>query len=262
MLECLKLALVQMDIELGNVEANQRKALNLIQEASRLGAKVVALPELWTTGYDLKNIKDLAYKSHDNTLNSLTELAKNLKIDIFTGSIAELDGDNIYNTAYYINSNGEILNKYRKIHLFKLMDEHKYLSSGTELKAFQTEFFKAGTMICYDIRFPELARKLSIDGATILLIPAEFPEPRKNHWRILNMARAIENQVYVVAINRVGQDQNSTFFGSSMIIDPWGEIVAEGGPDEEIIIADIDLTLVDKVRQTIPALKDRKPEYY
>ena len=260
--ECLKVALIQMDIELGKVEVNQSKALNLIHEASRLGAKVIALPELWTTGYDLKNIKALAYKSHDKTLRLLRELAEMLKINIFTGSIAEFDGDNIYNTAYYINSEGHILNKYRKIHLFKLMDEHKYLSSGTELKVFQTESFKAGTMICYDIRFPELARKLSIDGATILFIPAEFPEPRKNHWRILNMARAIENQVYVVAINRVGQDQNSIFFGSSMIIDPWGEIIAEGGSDEEILIADIDLTLVDKVRHSMPAMKDRKPEYY
>jgi omega-amidase len=121
---------------------------------------------------------------------------------------------------------------------------------------------KAGASICYDIRFPEQARTLSLLGAKILFVAAEWPHPRLHHWRTLLMARAIENQMYVVACNRVGNTAIDSFFGHSMIIDPWGEIIAEGGEREEIVTARIDLTLVDHVRNRIPVFEDRRPELY
>jgi omega-amidase len=117
-------------------------------------------------------------------------------------------------------------------------------------------------MICYDIRFPELARTLALDGAKILFVPAEWPHPRLHHWRTLLMARAIENQMFVVSCNRVGTSGSTHFFGHSLIIDPWGEIIAEGAEHEEIITAALDLTEVDKVRGRIPVFEDRRPELY
>jgi predicted amidohydrolase len=117
-------------------------------------------------------------------------------------------------------------------------------------------------MICYDIRFPELARRLALGGAKLLLVPAEWPNPRLHHWRTLLTARAIENQMYVVACNRTGVSGSTSFFGHSMVIDPWGEIVAEADEQETILQATIDLALVDEVRTRIPVFEDRRPALY
>jgi len=121
-------------------------------------------------------------------------------------------------------------------------------------------------MICYDLRFPELARTLALLGAQALFMPAHWPAPRLNHWRILNIARAIENQFYVLACNRVGIKPDAVgdihFFGHSLVIGPWGEVQAEGGEKEEIIFADIDFALVAEVRRRIPAFQDRSPQSY
>lgn len=117
-------------------------------------------------------------------------------------------------------------------------------------------------MICYDIRFPEWIRAHTTKGAEAIFVVAEWPEPRLAHWRSLLIARAIENQCYVIACNRVGNDANNIFAGHSMIIDPWGEIIAEAGEKEEILTASINLDKVTEVRKTIPIFADRKPEYY
>ncbi|HBI05283.1 MAG TPA: carbon-nitrogen hydrolase, partial [Paenibacillaceae bacterium] len=114
----------------------------------------------------------------------------------------------------------------------------------------------------YDIRFPELARSYALDGAGILVNSAEWPHPRLNHWRTLMQARAIENQMYVVACNRVGISGKTEFCGHSMVIDPWGEILVEGGEEEAILIAEIDLTLIEEVRGKIPVFADRRPDLY
>jgi len=117
-------------------------------------------------------------------------------------------------------------------------------------------------MICYDIRFPELARKLALSGAKILFVPAEWPHPRLHHWRSLLIARAIENQMYVCGINRVGRDAANVFCGHSMIVDPWGEVIAEADETETIISAAVDLARPDEVRSRIPVFRDRRPELY
>lgn len=119
-----------------------------------------------------------------------------------------------------------------------------------------------GLMICYDIRFPEIARILCLNGAEILFVPAGFPNPRMNHWRLLLQARAVENQVYVIGVNRVGHDNTSTYFGHSMIVDPWGEIISECGDKEEIIYGDINPEQIKKVRKKIPCLQNRKEDVY
>ncbi|MNI08550.1 2-oxoglutaramate amidase [compost metagenome] len=176
--------------------------------------------------------------------------------------MADKQGEKVRNTIYVFNREGEVVADYSKIHLFRLMDEEKYLSSGDQLGQFELEGIPAGMMICYDIRFPELSRKLALDGAQILFVPAEWPNPRLHHWRTLLMARAIENQMYVVSCNRVGTSGTTEFFGHSMIINPWGEVLAEGSENEGVISCTIDLSEVERVRRTIPIFEDRRPPLY
>ena len=142
------------------------------------------------------------------------------------------------------------------------MDEHKYLSPGHHPTIVDTSWGKMGLAICYDLRFPELFRVYALAGAKIVFLPAEWPHPRLNHWQILLRARAIENQMYVVACNRVGTSKDTHFCGHSCIIDPWGEVVAEIGEDDGILTAEIGINKVDEVRSSIPIFADRRPEIY
>jgi predicted amidohydrolase len=142
------------------------------------------------------------------------------------------------------------------------MDEHLYLAAGDEKGLFNLEDRKFAGVICYDIRFPEWIRAHTSEGAEALFVVAEWPAARLEHWRALLIARAIENQCYVIACNRSGHDPNNEFAGHSMIIDPWGEVIAEAGDNEEILSAEIELDLVKEIRKQIPIFTDRKPEFY
>lgn len=259
----MKVALIQMDIALGDVEANRRKALAMIQEGLRQKAKLFVLPELWTTGYILDQLTKLGEPDNGPTIQMLQKVAQENQVEIITGSIAELRDGQIYNTVYAIDGTGKIVGKYSKIHLVPMMDEEKFLAPGDHRSLFDLSFGKAGTIICYDLRFTELSRALALDGCQTLFIPAEWPDIRGKHWRTLNMARAIENQMFVIAVNRVGKDPNNTFFGHSLLIDPWGDVLAEGSEtEEEVIVADVDFSIVDNIRRQIPVFADRRPQYY
>lgn len=216
----MKVALLQMDIVLGNPEANRRKAKTMIEEGLRQNAKLFVLPELWTTGYVLDRLSKLGEAEAGPTVRMLQNIAQEHDVEIVTGSIAEIRNSRVYNTAYAITGSGEIVGKYSKIHLVPMMKEDKFLTSGNAQGIFNLSFGKVSTIICYDIRFTELSRALALNGCQAMFVSAEWPSVRGNHWRILNMARAIENQMVVIAVNRVGRDTNNTFFGHSMIINP------------------------------------------
>lgn len=260
----LQLALIQMHVDAGNPDANFVRLETKLNEAMNGLVKpdMIMLPEMWNTGYALEQINELADQDGERTKALLSAFSRNHKVQIFGGSIAEKRADGVYNTTYVFNEQGEIHAEYSKIHLFRLMDEEKHLKQGDKLGLLNVSGTDAGMMICYDIRFPELARKLAVNGAKLLFVPAQWPNPRLHHWRTLLMARAIENQMFVIACNRCGTSGTSTFFGHSLIIDPWGEIIAEAGEDEAIIRAEIDLTLVDAVRSKIPVFEDRRPQLY
>ncbi|WP_343223627.1 carbon-nitrogen family hydrolase [Paenibacillus oenotherae] len=261
----LKLALVQMHVEAGNPDYNFEKLEERLEEAVSAGADkpdLIMLPEMWNTGYALEQIQELADDAGARTKAMLSAFSRKHGIQLLAGSIAEGKPDGVYNTSYVFDGNGEIGAEYSKIHLFRLMDEEKHLQAGDRLGKLNVAGSHAGMMICYDIRFPELARKLALDGAKLLFVPAQWPNPRLHHWRTLLMARAIENQMFVIACNRCGTSGASSFFGHSIIIDPWGEIVAEAGEDEVIVRAEIDLSLVDAVRAKIPVFEDRRPSLY
>lgn len=260
----MRLALVQMHVDAGNPDANFERLRLKLEEAVNGDAKpdLIMLPEMWNTGYALERIEDIADPEGRRAKELLSSFARTHGVQLIGGSIAEKREDGVYNTMYVFNEEGVLTSQYSKIHLFRLMDEEKYLRAGEEPGRLEAGGTPAGMMICYDIRFPELARKLALGGARALFVPAQWPNPRLHHWRTLLTARAIENQMFVIACNRCGTSGESEFFGHSLVIDPWGEIIAEAGEEETIVRAEIDLSLVDAVRTKIPVFEDRRPSLY
>ncbi|NEW06016.1 carbon-nitrogen family hydrolase [Paenibacillus sp. SYP-B3998] len=253
-----------MDIAIGEPNTNFTRLEAFLNEAvsAEIKPDVIVFPEMWNTGYALTEIHEIADQDGARTKTFLRDFAMKNKVNLIGGSIANKRGDQVLNTVYAFDRQGQEIAEYSKIHLFRLMDEEKYLQSGDQLGRFELEGVPAAAMICYDIRFPELARKLALDGARILFVPAEWPHPRLHHWRTLLMARAIENQMYVVSCNRVGTSGTTNFFGHSMVIDPWGEVLVEGDETEAILHATIDLSEVVRVRGKIPVFEDRRPHLY
>ncbi|WAH36526.1 carbon-nitrogen family hydrolase [Alicyclobacillus dauci] len=258
----MKIAVCQMPIVQGDREKNRKTAEQMLTEAAKCGANVIALPEMWTSGYDFQNLS-----LHEESLNGETALflsaqAKKFGVWLIGGSHPVRYPDGVRNTSLTFDPNGTLQNTYSKIHLIGLMNEDKYLVPGDHFDVFSLGGESAAVEICYDVRFTELSRSYALMGAKILFIPAEFPVQREDHWVTLLRARAIENQMYVVGINAVGKNDNDTFKGKSMIIDPWGQTLAVGCDSREILTADVDLSNVSEIRQMIPVFKDRKPEYY
>ena len=252
----IKVAGVQTDIG-PDPKENLRRTLEMIDGAAKDGADFICLPELFMTGFDYNYIKDQSEGIPNEVTGILSRKADEASVYILAGSIPEAVGEEIYNTSVLFGKDGNILGSYSKIHLFSIMDEKKNFSHGRKVQVFDTDFGTIGVTICYDLRFPELFRKLSIMGAKVIFVPSEFPVPKLDHWRTLLKARAIENQIYVVGVNRVGKDESSRFFGHSMVVDPRGAILIEAGEDEEIISASIDLANVKAAREKIFYLDDR-----
>ncbi|MFZ3589567.1 carbon-nitrogen family hydrolase [Bacillus sp. DJP31] len=258
----IKISCIQFDISFGNPDKNFQQVEKKIEEALLQKPDIIVLPELWTTGYDLTRLDDIADEDGQQTKDFLCQLAKENHVHIVGGSIAKKTNEGVYNTMFIVDNKGEVVGEYSKLHLFKLMDEHVYLNPGHVDGMFQIGELKCAGFICYDIRFPEWIRKHALVGAELLFVVAEWPLPRLAHWRSLLISRAIENQCYVVACNRSGADPANEFAGHSMIIDPWGEIVAEASEDDEILQGIIDIEKVQRVRNQIPIFADRRPEFY
>ncbi|GGF33551.1 hydrolase [Halobacillus andaensis] len=255
------IAIIQMHIELGKPETNRQQALPRIKDAVLEGAEVIVLPELWTTGYDLSRFDEIAEPLDGPTHQMMIELAKQHSVTI-TGSVAEKDNGHFYNTLVAYDPDGNRILNYRKAHLFRLMDEEKYLNSGNQKGNFTLNDTLVAGVICYDIRFPEWIRTHMLNGARALFVVAEWPKPRVEHWRNILISRAIENQSFVIACNRVGADENNEFGGHSIVIDPWGNVVAEAGEQEEILLCEVDFSRVEAIREQIPIFQDRRPDLY
>lgn len=258
----MKVACLQIDIAFGNVSKNIETAAKAVEKVMHESPDVIVLPELWTTGYDLTRLAVLADEEGHFSQNIVSEWAKQYSVNIVGGSIAKRAGQHVTNTMYMFNREGKRIGEYSKVHLFQLMDEHKFLGAGNETGHFTIDGISCAGLICYDIRFPEWVRTHTANGAKVLFVVAEWPLPRLAHWRTLLQARAIENQCYVVACNRAGSDPNNIFAGHSMVIDPWGEIVAQAGEEVASLIADIDLQKISEVRKGIPVFADRRPDLY
>ncbi|MHA2225765.1 MAG: nitrilase-related carbon-nitrogen hydrolase [Candidatus Hodarchaeales archaeon] len=267
-----QISLIQMDVVLGNKKANIEKAAGLIKQAvSRRNSNVpqiICLPELFSTGYDLKNVHRQAETiPGGKTTIFLQKNATDYSVVLVASYIEKVD-DNYYNTAVVIDEEGTLLGKYRKIHLFPIspMDETSVFSIGgfsSSNYSFKLKTVNLGVLICFDLRFPELSRKMVLDGNTeILIYLAEFPKPRHEIWKRLLQARAIENQIYVCGLNRAGSDPTLEFLGNSVIFGPNGETIVEGGDKETILTSILDPERVQEVKKTLPSLQYRQPDYY
>ena len=258
----MQIALVQMEIALGRPDENRSRVAELVRAAAA-GADLVMLPELWSTGYVLADLLDnLADREGEPSGAFLSGLARACGVWL-VGSVADQRDGRVYNHATIYGPDGQRVGAYDKAHLVPMMDEHLYLAPGQQVTVADLgPGVRAGLAICYDLRFPELFRSMALAGAQLMLIPAQWPSQRLQHWRILLQARAIENQCFILACNRTGRDQANAFPGHSMIIDPWGTILAEGGEGEEILRAEIDPAQVAEIRRRIPVFRDRRPDLY
>lgn len=257
-----KLALLQFDIAFGSPEKNFEKVKQLVSEAVASEPDIIVLPELWSTGYDLSRLDEIGDKDARKSITFLGNLAEKYHVNIVGGSVAKQQNDEVTNTMLVFNREGQLVHEYSKAHLFRLMNEEKYLVSGNAKSHFTLESLPCAGFICYDIRFPEWLRLHAIEGAQVLFVPAEWPEQRTDHWRALLISRAIENQCYVIACNRVGSDPDNAFGGRSLIIDPWGKVISEAGTDETILIGSIDEDEITSIRSRIPIFEDRRPDIY
>ncbi len=257
----LTVSLAQMNIALGDVRKNTATMEKMVAEAAKRGSHLVVLPELWSTGYALEQAEALGSQLNAGMFTQLSSIATKYKISL-VGSILEKRGQTVTNSASFFAPNGRMMGVYRKIHLFSLMEEDRYLGAGSSPLVTDLPWGTTGFAICYDLRFPELFRRYALEKARIVILPAEWPLERVEHWRTLIKARAIENQYYMVACNAAGKTGDTVFGGHSMIVDPWGKAVVEAGEDAFLVTAEIEMDLVDEVRKRIPVLDDRRPETY
>ncbi len=257
----LKITLGQMQVALADVRKNSNTAEEIIAEAARRGSHLVVLPELWSTGYALDQSRDLAAPLNVGVFAQMGTLATQHKISI-VGSMLEKRGLEVTNSASFSAPNGRLMGVYRKIHLFRLMEEDRWLQPGSAPLIMDLPWGATGIAICYDLRFPELFRRYAVQGAKVIIIPAEWPLERIEHWRTLLQARAIENQCYMIATNCAGQTGSTMFGGHSMVVDPWGKIVVEIGEAPGVVTAEIEIDYVDTIRNRIPVLDDRRPDIY
>jgi len=224
----------------------------------------LVLPELFTTGYHNKDkMKILAEDINGATVEMLKRIVRQYGIALAAGSFIENRKGIIHNTSLAIDRKGSLVGAYRKTHLFTVLKEDNLLSPGNEIDAFRIEKITAGTLTCFELRFPEIARKLTLQGAQILFCPVEWSHPKSEILFTLARARAIENQVFLALANIVGRNGGLDFCGGSMVIAPDGTVLARGSEDkEEIIDAEIDLRLVSIYRKQLPALSLRRENLY
>jgi len=261
----MKYSVFQMDIKPGDPKGNREVVQAWIEkEVSENKPDIIVLPEMWTTAYTLDSLEEVADRDGEPTKSFLSELSSRLNVNIIGGSIANKIGDEFYNTAFVYNRSGQLVYEYSKVHLVPMLNEHHYLTGGKQApEVFELEGIKMGLIICYDLRFPEIIRSLALEEAQVLHVVAEWPNARTGHWKNLQIARAIENQMYVVSSNRIGTYDGVTFCGSSMIIDPWGDVLEEGNESEERTLnSELDLEKVKRVRKEVPIFSSRVPHLY
>jgi predicted amidohydrolase len=255
----LKLALVQPALAEGACAANWRAAKGALEQAGAAGADLVVLPEMWLTGYAYRRLDELAAGTPESHAR-VGALAK--KYGYFVvGSWAERGDDGrLANTACIVGPDAKVRARYRKVHLFGPMREDRHFAAGRAACVAKLEIGTVGLALCYDLRFPEQARKMALHGAELLLYPAQWPQVRLGHFHTLLAARAIENQIFVAGVNRAGRSAAVEFGGGSTVVGPRGDVLAQLGPEEGFAEVELDLDEVAASRQTITYLADRARE--
>ena len=261
----MKIAAAQITCALGDLAANIAKIREFCARAKKQGVELIVFPEASDTGYSMPVISQHATPWTEGAVPALQEMAKELSLTIVAG-VSERDGDRVYNSQVFIDPNGKMIASYRKTHLFVLApnDESSCYTPGDKFVSVAAAGFNFGLSICYDLRFPEVCRALALEyGANVMLVSSAWPLPRAAHLRALAIARAIENQSYLVLANRSGIDAGVTCCGMSAIIDPSGEVLASASGDpEELLIADISAEAIATVRDKVPVFANRRTDLY
>jgi omega-amidase len=261
----MKVAVAQISCSLGDSDANLTKVRDFCARAKETGAELIVFPEMTDTGYSMPVVQNHAASWSNGFVPGLQETARKLSIAVVSG-VSERDNTSIYNSQVFVDQEGNITAKYRKTHLYAVapIEEQKCFAPGETFASVAHGGLRFGFSICYDLRFPEMYRKMvTAQNVSVFIISSAWPFPRVEHFRTLALARAIENQSYVIASNRVGKDDDLWFCGSSAIIDPRGVVIGAASADrEELIQADLSAELVTSVRSRVAAFAHRRQDLY
>lgn len=258
-----KISMIQMASVLGEPDKNYSLAEILLEQALSDKPDIIVLPETFNVGFFPKhNLRELADHNGEQTKLLFGKFAKEHAVNIVAGSVANNKNGQVYNTSYVFNRHGECVCKYDKIHGFSPTGEHEHFAGGKQVVNFTLDNIKCSIVICYDIRFPEIVRSAALKGVDLLFVPAQWPLTRKLHWVTLNTARAIENQMYVCAVNGCGYAGEIKYGGNSVLLSPWGEEIVHLGTETAIGTGEIDLSVIEDIRTSINVFKDRQPALY
>jgi predicted amidohydrolase len=253
----MRITSIQLEVAERPKAETLRRVLALLDRAR--GSDLVLLPELWPCGYFAFDRYEAEAEPADGpTIGAVRDKAREIGAYLFAGSTVEREGDRLYNASLLIDASGEVVARYRKMHLFGYgSEERRRLSPGDEVVVAQTPWGRAGLSICYDLRFPELYRRMVDLGAEFFLVAAAWPAARVEPWVLLNRARAMENQAFLFACNAAGSQRDVPLGGHSLVVDPAGRAIAEAGDGEALLSAEVDPALVRSLRDDFPALRDR-----
>jgi predicted amidohydrolase len=250
-------------------ENNIGRAITMIEEAATRGAALVCLPEMFYYPFQILDLSKIA-ADESRTISLLCQTAERLGIYLCTGSMACRENGTVFNRSYLLGPRGDILLKYDKNHLFDTnfkglrIRESSVFTPGSHIGSVQTDLGKIAILICYDIRFPELLRKKNLLGIDLLLVPAVFNNiTGPAHWHVMMRARAIENQFFLAAVSQ-GENSSSSYkaYGHSMVVSPWGDILAEADQKEQIVYAECREELIKEARERLPLLEQRRISLY
>lgn len=256
----LRVALIQQDTVWQDPDTNLERAGEFAGLAARAGARVVVFPELFTLGFTMAP-EPFAETIPGPASEALAALSRRFDLYI-VGTVVEAHAPHPRNAAFVTAPDGSLVATYRKIHPFSYGEENLHYTGGTECPLFEVDGIPCGLQICYDLRFPEPFRTLAAKGAEVVFVPANWPLRRISAWSTLLAARAIENQMALCGVNRVGSDPQLEYPGRSAIHDAFGEVIAAGDDTEGLVVGDIDLMQLRNWRKRFPALKDRRPDVY
>jgi len=266
----MKLGLVQMSVCADKTE-NLQRAKEGVARLSAQGADLVVLPEMFCCPYENAAFPVYAEGYGERVTNTLSEIAREHQIYLVGGSIPEREGERLYNTSFVFDRAGNLLARHRKAHLFdinlpgrQVFFESDTFTAGEEVTVFDTEFGKIGLCICFDMRFPELCRKMVLMGAQLIVCPAAFNRTTgPAHWELMHRSRAVDNQVYVAAVSPAADERASyVAYGHSLAVSPWGDVLVQAGEAQAELLVELDFEKNSEIRASLPLLSGRKPNLY
>ena len=241
-------SILQFKPKFGDVASNFETVIELFENFDAASSDVILLPELWSTGFYPKPLENFSDRNGEQMRDFLTTLTNKYHTNIIGGTVIVEVDNNFYNRCFAFNRQGNLIAEYDKIHLFSMSGEDEVFKAGNEIPIFDIDDKKVSVAVCYDIRFPELIRAVASNNISILFLPSAWPLKRLSHWQVLTRARAIENQIFVIAANS---------FGYSTIIDPWGEVLAEAEPGNKIITVNINLEIYTEIKGIMNVFADK-----